>query len=327
MSATCVRCERPMADQAYACATCANRAAEQLRLICDMLPAARDVAHGLSRRGGSGNASGKPGSQIPIDLTAMAKLDAVQNELTTWTRHIAEVRGGDLYPLDEQDPIVIAAVALKVQLEWMRHRAEVDEFLTDVDACARVVAGIARGPAPQKYLGPCGAERWPTEYDSDVRCPVDGEMVNRRCWNCGWERREEFQPCDGDIYAREGASVGRCRTCGAEVASEDRRAWLDAEVRSHAFRAAEIANAYGINVKTIRSWATDRQARYDHSGTCVQAARPAKLHPHGWDRDQRPLFLVGDVLDLAAQEAARREEARAERARRAAARETAEMGA
>jgi len=290
-----------MADQAYACSPCANRAAEQLRLICDMLPAARDVAHGLSRRGGGGNASGKPGSQIPIDLTAMAKLDAVERELGTWVRHVAEERGlkmpqagtYSVYAMAD-DPIQFAALWLTEHLEWWRHRPEVAEFLTDVDACARVVAGIARGPAPQKYLGPCGAT-W------DI-----GTLGNP----------DQTLACEGDIYAREGAQNGRCRTCGAEVASEDRRAWLDAEVRAHAFRAAEIANAYGINVKTIRSWATDRQARYDHSGTCVQAARPAKLHPHGWDRDQRPLFLVGDVLDLAAQEAARREEARAERARR-----------
>jgi hypothetical protein len=129
------------------------------------------------------------------------------------------------------------------------------------------------------------------------------------------------------VYARDGAPAGHCRTCGATVDTDERRKWLDAEVRSRAFRAAEIASAYGINVKTIRSWATERQARYDHSGTQVEAARPAKLHVHGWDRDGRPLFLVGDVLDLAAVDAARREQARAERARRAAARETAEMGA
>lgn len=299
----CVRCGRPTPD-GYACATETRKGAEQLRLICDTVPAARDVAHGLSRRSGGGNAGGKPGSQIPIDLTAMAKLDAVQGSLTTWARHVVAERGS-IPSWTGDDDLVNAARYLGEHLEWWRHRRQVDEFLTDVDACARVVAGIARGPAEQRFLGPCGA-------------PIHIGTLSEP---------DKTYECDGDIYAREGASVGRCRTCGAEVASEDRRAWLDAEVRSHAFRAAEIANAYGINVKTIRSWATDRQARYDHSGTCVQAARPAKLHPHGWDRDQRPLFLVGDVLDLAAQEAARREEARAERARRAAARETAEMGA
>jgi hypothetical protein len=194
------------------------------------------------------------------------------------------------------DPIIAAARFLLAHdnLEWLRHRQEADEVLTTIDACARVVAGIARGPAPQKYLGPCGAlcEPWSDEHGA-----VHTE-------------------CPGDIYGRSEGNTGRCRTCGAEVDQADRRAWLDGEVRAHAFRAAEIANAYGINVKTIRSWATERQARYDHSGTCVQTARPAKLQPHARDRDGRPLFLVGDVLDLAAGDAARREEARAERARR-----------
>jgi hypothetical protein len=236
------------------------------------------------------------------------------------------------------DPIIAAARFVAENLEWLRHRQEADEALTTIDACARVVSGIARGPAPQKYLGPCGA----VLAETAEPCPGDCSCrsgprtaLSDACAACSCFETchpivptdAEGQICDGDIYARDGAERGRCRTCGAQVATSERRAWLDAEVRAHAFRAAEIANAYGINVKTIRSWATDRQARYDHSGTCVQTARPAKLHPHGWDRDGRPLFLVGDVLDLAAQEAARREEARAERARRAAARETAEMGA
>lgn len=212
------------------------------------------------------------------------------------------------------DPIIAAARFVADNLEWLRHRQECDEALTTIDACARVVAGIARGPAEQRFLGPCGA-------------PAQVETTTFADLAAGERTYVDGMQCDGDIYAREGASIGSCRLCGAQVSTDARRAWLDAEVRSRAFRAAEIANAYGINVKTIRSWATGRQARYDHSGTCVQTARPAKLHPHGWDRDQRPLFLVGDVLDLAAQEAARREEARAERARRAAARETAEMGA
>jgi hypothetical protein len=110
---------------------------------------------------------------------------------------------------------------------------------------------------------------------------------------------EQFVTCDGDVYARDGAPVGRCRTCGAEVSTAERRAWLDGEVRARAFRAAEIAQAYDINVNTIRTWAgRDR------------------LTAHGYDRDGRPLYNVGEVLDLAAADAARRETARAERARR-----------
>lgn len=278
----CVRCGRPMPDQAYACAHCAAKATEQLHTIADMCPAARDVAHGLSRRGGGGASSGKPGSQLPLDLGATSKLDAVQNELSGWARHIAAERGVGM-PFaggSGLDQIVLCAEWLSRQMEWLRHRREVEEALGSIQAAARVVAGIARGPASQKYLGPCGA------FEVDDR-----------------EEGDEGPPCEGDIYAREGASVGRCRTCGAEVSSGERAAWLDGEVRSHAFRAAQIAQAYGVNVNTIRSW----------------AARGALL-AHGQDREERPLYNVGEVLDLAAADAARRAGEQAKRARRAAAR-------
>jgi hypothetical protein len=55
------------------------------------------------------------------------------------------------------DPLVALARWLTPHLEWARHRPEAGELLADIESCARVVAGIARGPAEQKYLGPCGA--------------------------------------------------------------------------------------------------------------------------------------------------------------------------
>ena len=101
------------------------------------------------------------------------------------------------------------------------------------------------------------------------------------------------------MYGYRGASRGRCKTCGAEVATSEREAWLDGEVRQHLFRASEIANAYGLRANTIR----------------VQHAR-GLLVAHGHDAEERPLFNVGEVLDLAAADAARRETNRARRERR-----------
>jgi hypothetical protein len=218
------------------------------------------------------------------------------------------------------DPLIAAAQFLVTQLPWLAHATDEQggpyaaSVFAEIRDCASRMRAVVEGPADRRYLGPCGAER-----EHDPLC-VDqsGHPHDNEC-EC-WCHDGEPGACEGDVYARDGAPAGHCRTCGATVDTDQRRAWLDAEVRSRAFRAAEIAGAYGINVKTIRSWATERQARYDHSGTQVEAARPAKLHVHGFDRDGRPLFLVGDVLDLAAVDAARREQARAERARRAAAR-------
>lgn len=281
---TCFRCARPLADGSYCCDRCAAQTAQKLAEIAEVAPAARDVANGLSRSS-QGGATGKPGSRLPLDLTAMAKLDGVQNTLTGWARLVAEERGRGIpvaYAPDDQ--VVRCANWLTEQVEWIRHRDFADEFLTDVEACRRIVRGIVRGPADQRYLGPCGADV--------VRAEIVGDQ---------WE--SEIVACDGDVYVRGDARTGRCKTCGAEVDRGDREAWLDGEVREHAFTAREIADAYGINVKTIRSWHERGQ-----------------LAQHGSDRDGRPLHNVGDVLDLAAADAARRETNRAERARRVAAR-------
>ena len=328
VTAECVRCARPLADGAYVCSRCTADAAQKLAEIVELAPAARDVAHGLSRRS-QGGASGKPGSRLPLDLTATAKLDAVSNELGTWVRHIVEARGCHVWSHDD-DPIAFAANWLATQLEWLRHRPEADEAFGDFAAAVRVLRGIARGPSEQKYLGPCGALLLAEVEPEDPTLGIAPE--------------HETQICDGDVYGYRGADTGTCRTCGAQVDQAERRAWLDDEVRQHAFRAAHIADAYGISVDTIRSWAgRGKLASYwrTEAGITTPWVDPA-LDPKltGEDMERRlgeisdeikarggRLHYVGDVLDLAAADAARREENRAKRERRAAARETAEMGA
>jgi hypothetical protein len=305
-----------MPDHAYACVHCGiTKPGEQLRDLADMVGAARDIAHGLSRRGG-GAASGKPGSRLPLDLLATAKLDAVGNELGGWVRHIAEERG--VYPAHTPpgfDVIAASARFLGEHLEWYRHRLEVDEFLTDIDACARVVAGIARGPSEQRFLGPCGAV-------GQVDVTPFGQLPG--------SQTVDGARCDGDVYAREGAPVGRCRVCGTEWSTAERRAWLDEQVRDKAFRAAHIGDAYGINVNTIRTWAAEVRAE---NGTLIRAARLKSYYAVGahvvpWTepaagedvkaRGPR-LHYVGDVLDLAREAAARRAENEARRNREGAA--------
>lgn len=93
MTAACVRCGRPMAEQAYADVHCRDRAAAQLAEIADMAQAARDVAYRLSATESGSGSAGKPGSRLPLDLAATAKCDSVTNVLTTWARHVAETRG------------------------------------------------------------------------------------------------------------------------------------------------------------------------------------------------------------------------------------------
>lgn len=220
---------------------------------------------------------------IELNLSAQSRLDQIQGELTTWERHIRSERGCGLKNGIIVDPIATSARFLADHVEWMRHRPEADEFLAAIDAASRLMTNLIDGAPPQVYLGPCGE---PAQIEVTAFSDLPGRVF------------VDGQPCDGDVYARQHASVGRCRTCSAEVDADARRQWLDDEVRSRTFRAVHIADAYSINVNTIRSW----YAR-------------GRLTAHGHE-DGKPLFNVGDVLDLAAADAKRRAENEAKKARR-----------
>ena len=91
----CAGCLPRVAEQGLACDVCVGRAAAQLETVIDTLPAARDIAQRQTSRGGSSGA-GKPGSSLPLDLGATARLDAVQSALGTWSGHVSEERGVSL---------------------------------------------------------------------------------------------------------------------------------------------------------------------------------------------------------------------------------------
>ena len=91
----CDGCLPRVATEGLACDWCVGRAAAQLETVIDTLPAARDIAQRQTSRGG-GSGAGKPGSSLPLDLGATARLDAVQSALTTWSRHVSEERGVSL---------------------------------------------------------------------------------------------------------------------------------------------------------------------------------------------------------------------------------------
>lgn len=184
------------------------------------------------------------------------------------------------------DPIIAAARFLTAHLEWLRHRSatEIQECFADIAAAARVVAGIARGPSEQKYLGPCGAEKCAQNGIGDHDCIEHGT-------------------CDGDVYGRAGAATGACRTCGATVDQAERRAWLDEEAGSRSYRASELEDALRdhpdeacrIKAHTIRMWADRGRIR---------------IHDH--DLRGRPRYLYSEVLERAREVAL----ARAEKATR-----------
>lgn len=92
--------------------------------------------------------------------------------------------------------------------------------------------------------------------------------------------------CGADLYARRGAQHARC-ACGASAPVAEVLATLDKLARAHAYTASEIEAAYRIRADRIRQW----------------AAR-GRITQRGTDRLGRPLYLLGDVLNLAQKRAA-----------------------
>jgi hypothetical protein len=191
------------------------------------------------------------------------------------------------------DPLIAAARFLTAQLPWLRHATDehgapyAADVFREIGDCAARMRSLVDGPAPRKHLGICGATV--TWDDQGNETPRD-------------------KPCAGHVLAKLGAKDGICDICGARWDVEKRREAITEDVRGRAFRASEIEDAYGISANLIRQWATPDRGLL-------------RIHDH--DVQGRARYLLSDVLDLAARQAAKRLERQADRERRAARREGA----
>lgn len=190
------------------------------------------------------------------------------------------------------DPLIAAARFLTAQLPWLRHATDqhgapvAADVFRKIGDCAARMRSLVDGPRNQIFLGICGAE---------VTWDDDGNEIPRD------------QPCAGYVFGD--LSRGVCRACRARWDNiEQRLARLEAVRREHLYRASEIEDAYPeVKAATVRKW-----------------SERGLLAAHGM-RGNSPLYLVGEVLDLYAADAARREEIRAERDRRRKARQDGSM--
>lgn len=100
-------------------------------------------------------------------------------------------------------------------------------------------------------------------------------------------------PCETDLYARPGAASVRCTGCGTTYDVAARRAELLATVEDRLATATEIARALTALATPITPAAI---RGYAHRG---------RLTPRGTTVDGRPLYRVGDVIDLITERKAR----------------------
>lgn len=275
----CDRCTRPIHDQAYVCSTCAGHYRADLTSV-PSLAAELEPARYRQTRYGTG---GLGGWQEPWDDRVREVEQQVTNTLTTVARDVAETRGLGL-PGPERGEHQLATVAwwLVDQVEWLRHQRDALQTFDEIRSAVRALRRVVDRPADSWWAGPCN------ELVTDV-ADEDTRTVGTEC--------------GADLYAPTGAETIRCRSCGASYDASARRDWLLGEAQDVLGHAEMVAGAlvrYGLDIT---------------SATVRGYARHNRVVHHGHDGLGRPLYRVGDVIevyrDIAAREAARQAKKRA----------------
>lgn len=281
----CGVCGKPLADPAaYVCPLCAEVVGKDLAWIVELAPEVETTIAKLSKFGAQLTA-GSGERPLPFDQKAAERAESLKNTLATWARHVSEERGVPVLPLPGELGAQTAARFLGEQLNWLRHREEAPEAFADLKGAARELERLVGRPRDHWYAGTCWADL--------------GEL----------DEHDEPLRCQQELYAPKGARTIRCRECGAEHDADGRREWLLDEARNtlaHAELIARALTALGIEKVT---------------GSRVRnLADRGRLAVHGHDQAGRPMYRVGEVLDLIdeqarmeAERAVKREQVKARR--------------
>jgi hypothetical protein len=166
-------------------------------------------------------------------------------------------------------PLAELARFVAAHLGWLRVRPEAAQAWNELDAAYRRAVRTVDRPEAMWYAGPC------------------------------WSPVANGAKCEQELYMpKTGQRWIRCHRCGAQWSSEARREWLLASARDYLATATEMARlvaAYAEVISTdfhrmLRLWIHRRRIR-----------------PRTDDERGRPMYRVGDVLDLVTDSMARRQ--------------------
>jgi hypothetical protein len=252
----CLACERPMpsGDQRLACQGCWNRLERDLA----QMPALLDELDAtLARQGVTGSRNGGRGSEkpLPYDLGASTAHQLLVETLAPWVRLGLEAHP-DAAWTEMTTPRALARALLRLH-GWLQTTEDghlaVDEIRYAVHQAERAIDVHEE----RVYAGPCTAD-------------VEGEA------------------CPADLYAKRGAEVVRCRTCGTEWDVHARHEYLVELARdrlvttTEACRAVKTYTSGHLTPELVRQW-----------------KRRGRAVPHSHDGDGRDLWRLGDLVDLA----------------------------
>lgn len=176
MSATCPSCGRPEHD-GLLCKRCTEYLTRDLQSMPEWL---RELDLTLSRQTGKmenlgGKASKNSAIPAPANLDALKVYSYVRNQLQTWVRELAL---GDDRDLADNPRAWAHWLAKRVQR--MRMHPAVDELISEIDYCHKLIRRVVDRPMDRIYVGECGickrAIHAPADADAVVcpRCKAAG---------------------------------------------------------------------------------------------------------------------------------------------------------
>jgi len=288
----CPICGKPIHDNAYICGPCGQTLTKALNHIAD-LHSELDVTLTRQARIGSTNGAPPPPPEVdtdpqpknvilwgvavqplPFHLGASKVAQDVGNTISTWARVILEERGMELPPIPEPPigPVCNPTECKHESCTVIRWHVRESETVHAAKFIAGYVWWLRRRPeAPEAYSDLLAVA-------SQLERIIDNPPTLKYAGPCN--------VCRKDLYVREGAGVVECRPCGMTYDMAGRREWLLEAAEDRLERAAHIARAVSdlgspISADRIRVWAMRK-----------------RLFSHAADNMGRPLYRIGDVMEL-----------------------------
>ncbi len=273
----CPRCHGVLTAEEFVCARCSRALAARLVVLATRAGDVTVTVARLDRHGDRGPTSAE--RALPFDWDASDAAWAAHQTLVTWTRVVdpgcqmarqvgpacldrgCHHRTCAVARVRAFAPAVRVAFEMGMLVGRLRRRADAAEGFDELHAACELIARLVDNPPARWYAGPCGAQLV--------------EPVGERC--------------ETDLYARIGAGQVRCPDCGARWDAARRRDWLIGQAHDTLAHAGWMATALS---SLLDRRITPEQIRgYAHRG---------RLVAHGRDEMGRPVYRVGDLLDVLA---------------------------
>ena len=282
---TCA-CGRP-SPTSQLCTRCYQQLTHDLAHLPELLGELQTTLARQARMGGGKRGIGHS-EPLPLDVGAMDEGDSTRRCLVNWVRTIIEDSGPQTHsdescvrPHTEAHHIAheasirwhtwpandttAMALWLLAHAGWARRSDEAAQFAAEIhDVSVQLRRRIDR-PADLAYAGPCGAD--------DIKTDLDGDTITL-----------ERVACGTDLYAKLGADVTKCPSCGTVYDVAERKAWMLASVADYAATTTEIANA----LTSLAQPVTPSMIR--------QMVYRREVYRHGETADGAALYVIGDVL-------------------------------